>query len=326
MSRLVLGIDYGGTSTKLLLAAEGVDVAAPVGQLTVPTARGEAALEALTAQVAQFVEGRDVLAGAVTVAGIVDTDGVVTTAANLPWLEGVAIGAALEQRLGFPVESVHDGRAAARAEAVLGAGRGHEDIYVIVLGTGVGSAHVVRGAVETGAHNAAGEIGHISQDEQGWPCSCGQRGCLETFIGGAHLARRWRAVAAADGTVSPQEVARLSARDLVAAARVGHTGAMAILAEATDALARGLLGMIATVDPGHVVIGGGLGQASDVILEPALARLRERATFHHVPPVVPATLGPWAGAWGAVLTADELRPTAAPGSLGAPVGDAYRSG
>ncbi len=316
----MLGIDHGGTSTKLLLAAAGVDTATPVAQRTVTTAHGEAALEELIAEAGRFVAGRDVLAGAVTVAGIVDDHGVVTTSANLPWLEGVAVGAAIGRRLGFPVTAVHDGRAAARAEAVLGAGRGHDDIYVIVLGTGVGSAHVVRGAVETGAHQAAGEIGHISQDEAGWPCTCGQRGCLETFIGGAHLARRWRAVAAHEDSVPAQDAARLSARDLVAAARAGHAGAAAILAEATTALARGLLGVIATVDPGRIVIGGGLGQASDAILEPTLAKVRERATFHHVPPVVSATLGPWAGAWGAVLTADELLGAARSDALSARAG------
>jgi glucokinase len=71
--------------------------------------------------------------------------------------------------------------------------------------------------------------------------------------------------------------------------------------------------MIATVDPGRVVVGGGLGQAPDVILEPTIARLRARATFHQIPPIVPATLGTWAGAWGAALTADELAAAERPG-------------
>ncbi|OZM76266.1 sugar kinase [Pseudonocardia sp. MH-G8] len=302
----VLGIDYGGSSTKLLLAAAGVREAAPVAQTRVPTPRGAGALEELAAHVETFVAGRSVRGAAVTVAGIVDDRGVVVTSSNLPWLAGLAIGDVLRARLGFPVVPVHDGRAAARAEAVLGAGRGHEDTYVVALGTGVGSAHVVRGVVEPGAHNAAGEIGHISQDEHGRLCSCRQRGCLETFIGGAHLARRWREVVTAEGCASPDELAALTAQDLVAAARAGHPGAAAIVDEATAALARGLLGMLATVDPGRVVVGGGLGQAPDVILEPTVAQLRARATFHQIPPIVPATLGPWAGAWGAALTADEL--------------------
>lgn len=308
MNDHVLGIDYGGTSTKLLLAAAGVREAVPVAEAVVPTPRGRDALEELAAHVEAFASRRTVRGAAVTVAGIVDDRGVVVTSSNLPWLAGVAIGEVLGRRLGFPVVPVHDGRAAARAEAVLGAGRGHEDTYVVALGTGVGSAHVVRGVVEAGAHNAAGEIGHISQDENGRLCSCGQRGCLETFIGGAHLARRWRAVVAAEGESSPGELHALTAQDLVAAGRTGHPEATAILAEATTALARGLLGMLATVDPGRVVIGGGLGQAPDVILEPTVEQLRARATFHQVPPIVRATLGPWAGAWGAALTADELAP------------------
>jgi glucokinase len=282
--------------------------AVPVAQARVPTPRGGGALDELATHVESFVAGRTARGAAVTVAGIVDDRGVVVTSSNLPWLAGVAIGDVLRARLGLTVVPVHDGRAAARAEAVLGAGRGHEDTYVVTLGTGVASAHVVRGVVEPGAHNAAGEIGHISQDEHGRLCSCGQRGCLETFIGGAHLARRWREVVATEGSASPDELEALTAQHLVAAVRAGHPAAAAILTEATTALARGLLGMIATVDPGRVVVGGGLGQAPDVILEPTVEQLRARATFHQVPPIVPATLGPWAAAWGAALTADELAP------------------
>lgn len=299
MSPLVLGIDYGGTSTKLLLAERGTRTPEHVDRTTVPTPRGDHPVDGLVAEVEAFLGGRGLSSGAITVAGIVDEAGVVSTSANLPWIEGTAIGDVVAARLGVPVSPVHDGRAAALGEALLGAGRGRDDLYVVTLGTGIAGAHVVRGEVRQGAHGAAGEIGHVSQDDAGELCTCGQRGCLETLVGGTHLARRWRDALAVDGRADPSA----TARDLVSAARVGDPVADRLLGAATTALARGLLAVVATVDPGCLVVGGGLGQAHDMIVDPVRRELHARATFHHVPPVLPAELGPWAGAWGAVLGA-----------------------
>ena len=301
MSRLVLGVDYGGTSTKLLLAEHGTRSPVHLDRASVPTPQGEEPLGGLVAAVEGFLDGREIVAAAVTVAGIVDESGVVVTSANLPWIEGTAIGDVLAARLGVPVTAVHDGRAAALAEALLGAGRGHDDLYVVTLGTGIAGAHVVGGQIRRGAHGAAGEVGHVSQDDAGDPCTCGQRGCLETLVGGAHLARRWRRALEDDGRPD----ATVTARDLVAAARAGDHLATGLLSVSTTALARGLLAVVATVDPGCLVIGGGLGQAHDMVVDPVRRELHARATFHQVPPVVPAALGPWAGAWGAVLGAPD---------------------
>ena len=296
----LLGIDYGGTSTKLVLsrvpvAGEAVDRTS-AEFFTFDTPLVDDALGRLADEVAQRVSA-PVAAAGVTVAGILDdATGVVVHSSNLPWLNGVDIGAALGERLGYPVRAVHDGRAGAAAEAVLGAGRGVDDIFVMALGTGIAGAIVRGGRVIPGAHGSAGEIGHVSQDPGGRECTCGQRGCLETFIGGAHLARRWSDVVGRDET----------ARELVEAAGSGHPGAVALLEEATTALARGLLGMVATLDPGLIVVGGGLASSWDLVVAPAERRLRELATFHTIPRVVPAELGSWAGAWGAVLAADRV--------------------
>lgn len=304
MSAPLLGIDLGGTSTKLLLGRLGADGAEPLEQTRVPTPQGPGALDQLADRARTFLAGRSVAAAGVTVPGLLGGDGVVTRSVNLPWLDGVAVGDVLTAALGLPVSAVHDGRGAARAEAVLGAGRGHADVYVLTLGTGIAGAQVIDGRVLGGAHHAAGEVGHVSQDERGRRCSCGQRGCLETLVGAEHLARRWQEVLAAEG-VAPTPAP--TARDLVEAARAGHPGATTVLDQATTALARALLALVATVDPGLVVVGGGIGQAEDVVVAPAVAKVVQRATFHSVPPVVPSALGPWAGAWGAVLSAADHR-------------------
>ncbi|MET0302456.1 MAG: ROK family protein [Microbacteriaceae bacterium] len=292
--RVLLGIDYGGTQTKVLIrdAESGADRA--VEQHAFATPRGADALGTLAGQVRAIVAGRDIDAAGITVAGVVDEDtGVVHRSANLPWLDGANLHEQLAELLGTRVQTVHDGRAMAVAESVLGAGRGSDDVFVIALGTGVAGAHVHQGVARRGAHGAAGEIGHIIGDPGGRLCTCGQRGCLETLIGGAHLADRW---SAATGST-------VTARELFAACDAGDRRALEIVDEATGALASAVLGLIAAIDPDRIVLGGGVGLAGTRVLDALTAKVRAGATFHQLPPIVPAELGVWAGAHGALLAA-----------------------
>ncbi len=291
---VLLGIDHGGTRTKLLL----VDGGAVVRQESIETMRSARSLDALADAVGRFVDGASIEAFGLTIAGIVDeSTGIVRASANMPWLDGTTPAASIGAVLAAPGVAVNDGGAAARAEAVLGAGRARDDVFVVALGTGVAGAHVVDGEVRRGAHGGAGEVGHVPLGGARL-CSCGQRGCLETEIGGVHLASRWsETTAAANGD---------TAQDLIRAASAGDVMARGILDDATTALARSLLGVIAVVDPGVIVIGGGLSTSHEWIVDPTVAKVRAQATFHSVPPILPAQFGVWAGAWGAVLAAERL--------------------
>lgn len=295
---VLLGVDHGGTRTKLLLVDDRDSGRVVVRQDSIETMREAGSLEALVIAVERFLAGAPVEAFGLTIAGIVDeSTGVVRASANMPWLDGTAPAASIGAALAVPGVAVNDGGATARAEAVLGAGRTREDVFVVALGTGIAGAHVVDGEVRRGAHGGAGEIGHVPLGGSR-PCSCGQRGCLETEIGGMRLAARWSDTGrAASGD---------TAHDLVRAASAGDSVARGILDGATTALAQSLLGVIAVVDPGVIVIGGGLSASREWIVDPAVAKVREGATFHRVPPIVPARFGVWAGAWGAVLAAERL--------------------
>lgn len=291
---LLLGIDCGGTETKLLLADDSAGTLRRVRSTSVVTPDGGGALGALGRQIAAFVADDPVAALAVTVPGIVTQEGQVRACSNVPWLVGHFPAHELGRRLQLDGECLNDGAAAAIAEAVLGAGREHSDIFVLALGTGIAGAHVTDGQVRTGAHGAAYEVGHVATGA-GWLCSCGQRGCLETEIGGSFLGRRW------DAERSTESEAR--AADVIRAARGGDQAAGRVLDRGTTALARSLLGIVAVIDPGAIVIGGGLTRSADLIVEPAARKMRELATFHQLPPVMTAELGMWAGAWGAAIRA-----------------------
>ncbi|GAA2937048.1 hypothetical protein GCM10010458_21330 [Microbacterium luteolum] len=292
---VVLGIDVGGSSVKHLLARSDSSTARP----PTPLARGRNATPTSSpanglAEIVERVRGDRTLTRLVlSIPGIVDEqNGVVVRSANIPALDGTPLGRQLADALGVPVDVINDGHAAAVAEASWGAGAGIDDVFVLALGTGIAGAHVIDGRVVSGAHGSAGELGHITIDPNGRDCSCGRRGCLETIIGAPALHAAW---ADAGGKGGPEE--------LLEAFASGDGTATAIVRRAASALAEALLTLCALVDPGAIVIGGGLAQAPHHLVMLAERYVRERATFHRVPPIVPATLGGWAGANGTVLTA-----------------------
>ncbi|WP_413451922.1 ROK family protein [Georgenia phoenicis] len=292
----LLGVDIGGSSAKIVLVPRAADgtLGEPVEQRRWPLAPGAGVPELLDEL--RRVAGRTPVGGVgLSVPGVVDSSGShVVRATNVPWLEGPGLLPRVSDALDAPVTLVNDGEAFALAEARLGPGADHDDVLVLALGTGVAGAHVVHGRVRRGAHGAAGELGHLALDPGGPMCSCGQRGCLETSIGAANLARRWReAGGPANG----------DAEALADATRTGDATAVSVTRQANHAFARALLHAVTLLDPGLVVVGGGLAQAPDVYVEPAVALAREWATFQTVPAVLPAALGAWAGARGAALAA-----------------------
>lgn len=298
-TRYLLGLDVGGSSIKYQLAMITDDdrpVVVKQDTLATPASDPVAAF----ADIARDIAGDDLAGVVIAIPGLVDSDtGTVLRSVNLPHLDGVHLGARLGDILGVPVDIVNDGRAAAIAEARWGAGDGHSDVFTLALGTGIAGCHVVNGAVAAGAHGIAGELGHIVVEPDGELCACGQRGCLETVIGAPALRRGWHA---AGGEGSP--------RDLLVAYENGDARALPIVDRAGRSLGDALLTLLALVDPGCVVIGGGLASAPHRLVQLAVAHVDEKKTFHTVPPIVAAELGRWAGAVGCVgIAVDRLTRT-----------------
>ncbi len=261
------------------------------------------------------------------VAGLVDTEGVLRFSPNLAAASGADIGALVTARLGDehagdPLRAQNDANCAALAELVLGAAQGMRYGLVVTLGTGIGGALVADGVVCTGPRGFAGEVGHMVVDPNGPPCPCGHRGCWERFASGAGLARLAREAALA-GTL--HEAVRLAGGDpelvtgehVTAAAAAGDAEALRVVEELGWWVGLGLANLVALVDPEMVVVGGGLGHAGEMLLEPtrrALASLVEGGSARGVVPVVETALGERAGAVGAALAARTglLDPAAGP--------------
>lgn len=291
--RAVLAVDLGGTSMKGAVVDEDGRTLARRTVLT-PSHDVEIALVEL------FTELRDLAvtaatipvgAAVVTPGSVDESRGVVRYASNLGW-QNMPLLDVLASALSLPVAVGHDVRAAGLAEQRFGAARGRDDFVLIPIGTGVAAALVTGGGTVNGATGAAGEFGHIPVIPGGEPCACGQRGCLEVYVSGAGLARRYAAAGGGDRS-SREIVARLGSDPV----------ADRIWAEAVDVLAQGLNILTLLLDPGVIVLGGGFSRAGDALLEPLGERMTSGLAWRDRPEVLTSELGDEAGRIGAAILA-----------------------
>ncbi|WP_232511202.1 ROK family protein [Micromonospora sediminimaris] len=269
-------------------------------------------------------DGLTPIALGIVVPGVVDeARGVAVWSANVGFRD-VPLRDLASARLGLPTALGHDVRAGGLAEARLGAGRATGHVLFVAIGTGIAAAHVVAGSAATGAHGAAGELGHILIRPDGPVCGCGRSGCLEALASASAVARRYAelttavtdAEPAAGVTTAPDGGSAagpgpgrtmVTAAQVAARAAAGEEVATRVWREAVEALADGLATAQALFDVATIVLGGGLAQAGAGLFDPLRAALRDRLTFHREPQLVPAVLGDEAGCLGAALLAlDQL--------------------
>jgi glucokinase len=183
----------------------------------------------------------------------------------------------LSNRLSLPVVLEHDAKASAFGEFQYGAGRGFHDMCYIVVGTGVGAAIIMDGEVRRGAHNSAGEVGHITIDPTGDPCGCGSIGCVETFCSGPSLARRYRRVLdrrGVPGDARPPEP--FDGEVVTCAADAGDPVALEVMAAAGEALGTAIATLAMILDIELFVIGSSVVKCGDLLLAPT-----REAVFRH---------------------------------------------
>lgn len=208
-------------------------------------------LNVLADRLRRFIAGgadTPLLGIGVGVPGDVDAQGTgIVNSTQLGWTNA-PIGATLRRELGLPVLVENNVNAVAMAERLYGLGRRHSSFLVVTIGTGVGAAIVVDGVIVRGTRGGAGEIGHIPVREEGPRCSCGNRGCLETFISEGALVRiaRERGVITAEAGIG-------ALRDAAAA---GDAAATAVFSEAGHLLGRTLAGLVHLLDPEIIILLG----------------------------------------------------------------------
>ena len=217
----------------------------------------------------------------------------------------------LVERFGLPTVVDNDANLAAWAESQVGAAQGYQHVLLVTLGTGIGGGSVIDGRIHRG-RSFAGEVGHMVVDVGGPRCTCGQRGCWETFASGRRLDQIARDVAAADPaglTARLAENGPATGGHLTEAATRGDSRAAQAVAEMGAWLGIGLASLVVILDPEIIVVGGGGARAGDILLEPArqsMMEVTEGSTFRASTPVVAAQLGEDSGMVGAGLAAAEV--------------------
>ncbi|MQY18152.1 ROK family protein [Nocardia macrotermitis] len=289
----VLAVDVGGTTIK----AEITDAAGDVlGSGSVPTPPGAAAFDAVGELGARLLAElpaaqRDrMMRAAVILPGIVDpVRSLAVFSSNVGWRD-VKVGNRFRDRWNMPVLIEHDVAVAGWAEWRFGAGRGCDDVCVLILGTGISGTLSVGGRLVRGAAGQSGEYGHIPvRHRDGLRCPCGNVGCVETIASGAAIAR---AYTARTGREIPGAETVFEVMDRDPEAR-------AVIADAIDALAEGLFGVIHATCPELIVLGGGLARAGAVLSDALQDRLHELLYVAPAPRVVLGEFGVRAGLVGA---------------------------
>ena len=306
-----VGIDVGGTKIAALRLSRAGQILARE-TLSTPADDMTATLDAMVLA-ARAVVTPSVRAVGIGAAGLVEfSTGTLAFAPNLAWRDA-HLSEHVGDALGLPTLTDNDGNVAAWAEYRFGAGRGHDHMLLVAVGTGIGGGIVTGGRLLRGAHGFAAEIGHVVVDPSGPVCGCGNRGCWEQLASGHAITRAGRD---AVERFPYSSIAKLSAGDpanvtgplITRAAREGDEIARSILAHVGERLGEGVAGLVNVLDPSIVVIGGGAVEAGDLLLEPARAAFLdavEAPTYRPAVRLVAAELGNDAGAVGAATIAIE---------------------
>ena len=169
---------------------------------------------------------------------------------------------------------------AALGEMWLGAGRGHKNLIMVTLGTGVGGGIIVNGQPLIGAHGAGGEIGHLCMNyEESEACGCGNKGCLEMYASATGVVRLAGRRLGADDSPSLLREGELSAKAVFDALKEGDQVAGEIVEEFASYLGHGLANIAAVTDPSVIVIGGGVSKAGSILLGYIEKYFQEKAFF-----------------------------------------------
>jgi glucokinase len=239
---------------------------------------------------------------------------------NLPtqWRD-IPVSATLQARIGCPVYLLNDARAATLGELAFGHGRNARTMVFFGLGTGVGGGVVVDGQLRLGPLGAAGELGHQTIQPNGPLCGCGNRGCLETLVSGPALTAEGVRLLLAGNAPKLHElcdgdVAKVSPVTMAAAARAGEESVRAAIVRLAEWLGIGAANIIVALHPEVVVIGGGLAEMGELLLDPVREAVRRRVRMFPTTEVriERSLLGDKAGLLGGIALA--LRGGAAPAS------------
>ncbi|WP_030768000.1 ROK family transcriptional regulator, partial [Streptomyces sp. NRRL F-2664] len=272
---IVIGVDFGHTHLRVAVGNLAHQVLAEESEPLDVDASWADGFDRAEALVGRLIEGigvglDKVIGVGLGVPGPIDVEsGTLGSTAILPGWAGINPRQELSQRLGVPVYVDNDANLGALGELVWGSGRGVKDLAYIKVASGVGAGLVISGQIYRGPGGTAGEIGHITLDESGPVCRCGNRGCLETFAAARYV------LPLLQGTHGPE----LTMERVVELARDGDPGCRRVITDVGRHIGSGVASLCNLLNPSRVVLGGSLAEAGELVLAP----IRESVGRYAIP-------------------------------------------
>jgi glucokinase len=303
-----VGIDIGGT--KVLGGV--VDQTGAVirrARRDTPTEGGVALTQAIADVALELMNEEEIESVGVSVAAFISADRkTILATPNIKDWNGVNLDYELTTRIGLPVVIENDANSAAWGEFKFGAGRGKENILMLTVGTGIGGGIVVDSNLHRGSFGIAAEIGHLRIVHNGLLCGCGAHGCFEQYGSGTALLRHAREAIAANPDRSRNILGRgdgtiegVKGSAITEAARDGDELALSVFEITGDYIGAGIASLAVILDPEAVVIGGGVIDAGEILLNPIRTSMDKYMPFagkHPHPQIIGAQLGNEAGLVG----------------------------
>lgn len=295
---IVIGVDFGHTHLRVAIGNLAHQVLAEESEpldVDASSAEGFGRAEHLVNRLIETtgISPAKVIGVGLGVPGPIDVEsGTLGSTSILPGWTGINPSQELAGRLGVPVYVDNDANLGALGELVWGSGRGVRDLAYIKVASGVGAGLVIDGHIYRGPGGTAGEIGHITLDEAGPVCRCGNRGCLETFTAARYVLP----------LLMPSHGPDLTMERVVQLAREGDPGCRRVIGDVGRHIGSGVANLCNLLNPSRVVLGGSLAEAGELVLGP----IRDSVSRYAIPSaarqlsVLPGALGGRAEVLGAL--------------------------
>ncbi|HBB90881.1 MAG: glucokinase [Bacteroidetes bacterium GWF2_49_14] len=274
MKEVTIGIDIGGTNTKIGVVDRDARILAQGKVLTATYKKAEDFVEAVHREIQSLLrDSGDVELKAIGIGAPNGNycKGTIEHAPNLNWKGIVPLAKLFGKYYPVPVVLTNDANAAALGEMIYGGAKGMKNFIILTLGTGLGSGIVINGELVYGHTGFAGEMGHLTMEPFGRECGCGRQGCLEAYVSATGIVKTVLELFAERRDPSPLRkipADELTSKDIAEAANNGDQIALAAFEQTAEMLATAINNAAAFCSPEAVFLFGGLAQSGDLLLDP----------------------------------------------------------
>ena len=287
-NRPVIAIDLGGSKIAVGIVSPKYQILARAHHPTLANEGVDSVINRIVLAVKQISSSNSLALSqldgiGIAAAGAIDLHkGIVTLSPNLPGWHDVPLGDIISEELNVRTWLINDADAEALGEHRFGIGKGINNLIYLGVGTGIGGAVIIDGKLYIGVCGSAGEIGHMTIDSSGPKCECGNIGCFEMLASGKAMAREateriGHGERSSLSEIVSDRLANITAKEVALAAQKGDSLATEVISNAATYLGIGLVNLVNIFNPAMIIVGGGVANMGDRLLEPARQMVREKA-------------------------------------------------